>query len=135
MVTTYYEYGDKIGEHTDTRHAPDEQCANLDGAAIFSAWVGMPMELWTRKFLSRPGQKEKMHSYQYEAAKLTSGGAFCWDAGAEGSDDWRVKHSVWPGPEAQPGEMRIAFVFRAMKPEYAREYSVRWPYRAVSYDS
>ena len=26
--------------------------------------------------------------------------------------------------------MRIAFVFRAMKPEYAREYSVRWPYRA-----
>ena len=89
------------------------------------------MELWTREFLSKPGKKEKLHSHQFKATELISGGAFCWDAGAEGSDDWGVKHSVHSShPEAQPGDMRIAFVFRAMKPEYAREYSVRWPYRA-----
>ena len=99
-----------------------------------SACVGDTMELWTRRFLSKPGEPDKLEKSQYRAAFLTGGSAFCWDAGAPGSDDWAVKHSVWPMKDAGPTgptSMRIAFVFRAMKREYKREHSRKWPHRAV----
>ena len=130
-VATVYEHGEVIGEHSDTRHHPDVEVANVDGAAVFSASFGMSMELWTREFLSRTDQSDRMSRSQCKAADLRHGSAFCWDAGAEGSDDFHVKHSVWPHPEASVGEVRIALVFRAMKPEYAHEYTLKWPYRAV----
>ena len=130
-VITIYRGNEKIAEHTDTRHAPHEQVANVEGAAVLSACVGDSMELWTRRFLSKPGDKKKLDRNQHFAADLVSGGAFCWDAGAPGSDDWAVQHSVWPKKDAGPTSMRVAFVFRAMKPEYKREYSRKWPHRAV----
>ena len=130
-VAKIYAHDEVIEDHSDTRHHPDVEVANVDGAAVFSASFGMSMELWTREILTRTDQPDRMSKCRFKAADLQHGSAFCWDAGAEGSDDFNVKHSVWPHPEASVGEVRIALVFRSIKHEYAHEYTLRWPHSAV----
>ena len=55
-----------------------------------------------------------------------------WPAGEAGSTDWLFTHAIWPAKDAKPGQRRRAFIFRAIKPEFAREYSVHHPYRMVN---
>ena len=56
-------------------------------------------------------------------AELRPGTAYYYDAGAEGSTDWLLRHASCPHWDATPGQMRVAFVFRAIKPEHARDYT------------
>jgi hypothetical protein len=121
-VIKFYKGDEMIEDHSDTRHAEGSEVANVDGAAVLSVYVGADMELWTRRL----GKGTREH-----ATDLLGGGAFCWDAGAPGSDDYVVDHSVHPRDDAQPSDLRIAFVFRAMKREYGREFAPHWPHKSV----
>ena len=118
----FYKGGEMIHDHSDTWHEEGSECANVDGAAILSTYSGADMEFWTRP----RGKLARTF-----AALLESGGASCLDAGAPGSDDYRVEHSVWPRDDAQPSDLRVAFIFRAMKREYEHEYATRWPFKCV----
>ena len=108
------------------------------GAAVIVVSSGMTMQLATRKITSRLYASETTHAVnEVHAADLVHGEAYCWDAGAQGSDDWRYEHTVrqHPDEDTNPGEapcQRIAFIFRAIKPAHAREYRTsRWPYCIV----
>ena len=97
---------------------------------------GMTMELATRKITSRLYATEtKVAKTDWQATQLVDGEAYCWDAGAPGSDDWRYQHTVRPLEDgnAQPGDTRVVFIFRATKPEHRCEYrSSRAPYNMVA---
>ena len=140
-VVTFYGLGEGIDCHSDTIvDWLGQQVANIDGAAVLSVCVGNPCELWTRKRKSalptRKPKRVKKHKYAKEqllAADLVDGSAFCWDAGHEHSDDYNVQHRVCQHSqgllETDPLGERVAFVFRAMKPELARRYSVNHPHK------
>ena len=106
--------------------------ANEDGAAVLCAYVGADMELCTRPKGAAFGCEHAADLLGGGSFSRMRGGAFCWDAGAPGSDDWRVEHMVRPRDDARPGDLRIAFVFRAMKREYGCLFRSRWPYKCVS---
>ena len=124
-VVKVYKDGERIEYHTDTFMENGGELANEDGTAVFSVTYGATMELWTRT---------GRYTGSARAATLVHGSAFCWDAGAPGSDDWSCEHRVIPPtPPPPPGAERIAFVFRAMKPKCGLVYRThRYPYYAVT---
>ena len=124
-----------LNMHTDTKptHKSDlPKMPYVEGAGILIASVGMSQLLYTQGITSTLYQKpEKLSSLQIPTVELTHGSAYYWEAGAEGSVDWMCKHGTWKHPDARPGETRIAFVFRAIKPEHMREYKQKYPYCMV----
>lgn len=80
------------------------------------------------------GKSPKQYSnYTVPCAELLHGSAYFWDAGHYGSTDFLTEHEVAAHPNALPGELRVALVFRAIEPEHARFYRTsKHPYRMLS---
>ena len=138
-VVMEYEYErdgcDGLATHTDTKptHASDlPKMPYVEGAGVLVVSTGMSQILYTREITSDLYKKpESVSPLEIPALELVDGGAYYWPAGEAGSTDWMSKHRVGVHPDARPGQRRLAFVFRAIKPEHAREYKLSYPYCMV----
>ena len=126
---------DGLNDHSDTKPTNRSDLAKMpyvEGAGILVVSTGMPQLLYTRRITSALYSKpETLSPLEIPTAELVHGSVYYLDAGAVGSTDWLNKHSTWRHPDSRPGERRLAFVFRAIKPEHAREYKLRYPHRMV----
>ena len=104
----------------------------VDGAGIIVVSMGMSQLLYTQEITSELYKKPRSYSpLKVPAAELVHGSAYYWEAGAPMSSDWMSRHGISSHPDARPGERRVSLVFRAIRPEHAREYKLKYPYCMV----
>ena len=124
-----------LNYHTDTKPTnPSDRrkMPYVEGAGILIVSTGMSQLLYTRSITGALYSKpETVSPLEIPSAELVHGSVYYYAAGEPGSTDWLNKHGTWRHPDSRPGERRLAFVYRAIKPEFANEYKSRYPYCMV----
>ena len=137
-VAMVYHGDEQVKWHSDTL-VPSDESAYVEGAAVLVVMRGMRQMLFTRGLVSSPYQTHgKVYDFEktgVPSIELADGCAYVWPAGAEGSVDWLTEHGAFRHPfgpgkdwEDEESPWRMAWVFRAIKPEWAEWYSQEFPH-------